>query len=300
MNAAATTGHGPADLPVLDGAVPLRDVPRRAWVETVMGTAVSVHVRGPGARDGLDPVPGDAAGRAAVREGVAALFAELHRVDRRLSPWRATSDLCRWDRGELALADAHADLRTVLALCEEARLRTQGWFDVDHAASGPVEDGRQALRRDPTGLVKGWAVERAARHLRSLRGHDFLVNAGGDIVVGCDRVDTPDWRLAIEDPADRGRTVTTLTLRTGALATSGTAARGAHIVDPTTGRRVRHVASASVVGPSLTWADVWATAAFAAGRAAPALLRRQGGLLSVLVHLDGRVEVVRADDEVAP
>ncbi|MBI4939670.1 MAG: FAD:protein FMN transferase, partial [Actinobacteria bacterium] len=47
--------------------------------------------------------------------------------------------------------------------------------------------------------------------------------------------------------------------------TSGTAARGAHIVDPATGAAPSGLLSATVVGPSLTWADVYATAAFVRG-----------------------------------
>ena len=57
----------------------------------------------------------------------------------------------------------------------------------------------------------------------------------------------------------------------GDAATSGNAARGAHIADPRSGRPVRRDGSATVWGPSLVWADVWATALFvdpALGRAA--------------------------------
>ncbi|MFN8077692.1 MAG: FAD:protein FMN transferase [Kineosporiaceae bacterium] len=289
----ADAGRDPADLPFLDGAVPLREVPRRAWVETLMGIPVSVHVRGPGAREGSDAVGAGSASRAAVRGAVAAVYAELQRVERVLSPWRPGSDLCRWDRGELALAEAHPDLATVLELCDTAKELTGGWFDVEHAAGGPVEAGRQALAKDPTGLVKGWAVQRASRHLAALSGHDFMINAGGDIVVGCDRIDTPDWHLAIEDPAARDRTLMSVRLRTGALATSGTAARGDHLVDPHTLKPVRPFASVSVIGPDLTWVDVWATAAFTAAGAAAGLLSAQVDLVGVLVHLDGAVEVVR-------
>jgi thiamine biosynthesis lipoprotein len=48
----------------------------------------------------------------------------------------------------------------------------------------------------------------------------------------------------------------------GGVATSGTAARGAHLYDPATGSFVQRTGSVTVVGPSLMWADVWATALF--------------------------------------
>jgi FAD:protein FMN transferase len=49
------------------------------------------------------------------------------------------------------------------------------------------------------------------------------------------------------------------------VATSGTAERGAHIVNPRTGADAAGLASVTVVGPSLALADACATAAFAMG-----------------------------------
>jgi thiamine biosynthesis lipoprotein len=109
--------------------------------------------------------------------------------------------------------------------------------------------------------------------LANLGPHDVLINAGGDIAVHCARADTPDWRIAIEDPRDRTRTLRVIKLRNGAVATSGTAARGTHIVDPATGAPATTLLQATVIGPSLLWADVYATAAFVHGPAAAAWLR---------------------------
>jgi thiamine biosynthesis lipoprotein len=135
--------------------------------------------------------------------------------------------------------------------------------------------------------VKGWAVEQAfanlCERLAELGAHDALINAGGDIAVHCARTDTPDWRIAIEDPRDRSRTLKVIPLRHGAVATSGTAARGAHIVDPATGEAADGPLSATVIGPSLLWADVYATAAFVAGPAAGAWLRNQPDYRALVV-----------------
>jgi FAD:protein FMN transferase len=63
----------------------------------------------------------------------------------------------------------------------------------------------------------------------------------------------------------------TVNLVSGGLATSGAAARGGHVVDPRTGAAIDRPGSATVWGPSLVWADVWATALFvdpAAGESA--------------------------------
>ena len=72
------------------------------------------------------------------------------------------------------------------------------------------------------------------------------------------------------------------------MATSGTSARGAHLVDPRTGGPAGALAQVSVTGPSLLWADVLATAAFVRG-ATRDWLRTQLGYEGLVVRLDGSV-----------
>ena len=48
-------------------------------------------------------------------------------------------------------------------------------------------------------------------------------------------------------------------VRSGAVATSGTAHRGDHLVDPRTGQPPKAIASVTVIEASLTWADIDAT-----------------------------------------
>jgi thiamine biosynthesis lipoprotein len=79
----------------------------------------------------------------------------------------------------------------------------------------------------------------------------------------------------------------TVPLRCGAVATSGTAARGEHIIDPATGRPPAGLLSATVIGASLTWADVYATAAFVRGPDAAAWVRTLADHAAVLVDADG-------------
>lgn len=220
---------------------------RRVFVHDVMGTAVSIHVRTT-APDDPDLV--------AASEHV---LAHLRRVDRALSTWRSDSDLLRLQHGELGADDAHPWVAEVTALCLEAEDRTDGLFRAWRSRDG----GRPTF--DPTGLVKGWAVSAAAAHLEVVPGVAFSVGAGGDVVVGTGRGwdgPAPTWRIGIEDPRVRGRIADVVALGRGAVATSGTAARGAHIVDPRTGAGIDRPGSATVVGPDLLWADVWATAAF--------------------------------------
>ncbi|WP_198950711.1 FAD:protein FMN transferase [Kineosporia sp. A_224] len=272
----ADPGTDPAAAPALDGATPIVEQPRRSFVEQVMGLPMSVHVRGPLARDDR------------VARAVEAAFADLRADDAMFSTWKPESPVSRMRRGELRLEDAPERVRRVAALCDEAAERTGGAFS---AWLPPAAGARPVF--DPTGLVKGWAAEQAfdrlVDRLAALGPHDVLLSAGGDVVVGCARTDTPDWTVGVEDPRMRSRMLLTVPLRRGAVATSGTAARGAHIVDPATGAAPSGLLSATVVGPSLTWADVYATAAFVRGADAAQWASTLADHAVVLV--DGRGDV---------
>ena len=181
---------------------------------------------------------------------VEAVFAWLQWVDATFSTYRAGSEISRLDCGELARRDAHPLVREVLARCDALREETGGFFDA-----------RAGGRLDPSGLVKGWAVDRAAALVGSDR---FLIDAGGDVVLR-----GGPWRVGVRHPHRRRRLAAVITLSDAAVATSGTYERGAHIVDPRTGRPAAGALSVTVVGPDLATADAFATAAFAMGAAGP-------------------------------
>ena len=259
------------EIPVLAPSAPQGGPPleRRAVVRQLMGLPVSVHVRA------QDPDRPD------VSAATERVFAHLARVDRVLSTWRADSDLLRLQHGELADDGAHPWLADVVGLCLEAEDRTEGLFRGWRSRDG----GRVTF--DPTGLVKGWAVAAAAAHLDTVPAITYSIGAGGDVVVGAGRGMSghdPVWRIGIEDPGDRRRVIDVVSLRRGAMATSGAAARGAHIVDPRTGQALSHPGSATVVGPDLLWADVWATAAYVDPARAQRVMGRNDPAYRLLTH----------------
>lgn len=227
----------------------------RAFVADTMGTTASLHLRAPAPRitSGTDP-----SDPAAVSERA---FDVLRRADAVFSAYRQSSDLLRIRRGALSEAAADPWYAEVRARSTEAAEQTGGLFTTDLV--GP--DGTRGY--DPTGLVKGWATQRAAEVLREVPGVVFCLNVGGDLVAGhgpdADPAIPRTWRVGIADPTDPGQVSAVVEVGDGALATSGTAQRGSHIIDPRTGAPARSaLASITVVGPDLTWADVWATAAF--------------------------------------
>jgi thiamine biosynthesis lipoprotein len=179
----------------------------------------------------------------------------LHDVDAEFSTYRADSDVCRFDRGELLLCEASADLRWIVDRCEGLRRETGGSFDA--YANGPF---------DPSALVKGWAVQRAADGLRASGVGCFCLTAGGDVVAcGSPDADAP-WRVGVRHPHDPHAVAAVIEVDGElAVATSGLYERGDHIVDPASGRAPQGVLSVTVTGPDLGLADAYATAAFAMG-----------------------------------
>jgi thiamine biosynthesis lipoprotein len=248
-----------------------RQVDRRIHrhVEHVMGMPISLALRGRHADD--------SAGRAAW----AVVIAELREVDAVFSTYRPDSHISRLGRGEIRIADCPAEVAEVIELGQEAERQSGGAFSLNL----PGADGHRRL--DPSGVVKGWAVERVARHLRELADTGFCLSAGGDII--CDTVteNGSPWRIGIEDPRDISRLIAVLPIRGGAVATSGNAHRGAHLVDPHTGRPPTGIASVTVIETSLTWADIDATAAYVHGHDAARWLQSRPIHSALVVWADG-------------
>ncbi|MGI8458795.1 MAG: FAD:protein FMN transferase [Propionibacteriaceae bacterium] len=249
----------------------------RRYVAHVMGMPISLALRG---RE---------ADAAAGRSAWDAVITELQEIDLIFSTYRDDSVISRLGRGELELRDCPPEVAEVLTLGEQAEEQSGGAFSVRLPLDPRRPDGPRRL--DPTGVVKGWAAERAARHLTAVPDTDFCLSAGGDVVCRTSSRREP-WRIGIEDPHDPSRVIAVVPIRTGAVATSGTARRGAHLIDARNGQPALGVAQVSVVGPSPTWADLDATAACAQGSGAPDWLRARPIRSAVVVAPDGTIDLV--------
>jgi thiamine biosynthesis lipoprotein len=239
-----------------------------------MGMPISLAMRGRHASDDV--------GRAAWAE----VMESLRAVDEVFSTYRPGSAVSRLGRGEVTLADCPTELAEVLALGEAAERDSGGAFSVHR----PGPDGAAAF--DPSGVVKGWAAERAAGPLRALADTDFCLSAGGDLVCRTVDPDAPPWRIGIEDPRDPQRLIAVVPVGNGAVATSGSAHRGQHVVDARTGRPPSGIASVTVVAETLTTADIDATAAYAQGADAASWLAAQPGRSGLVVWADGSTTTV--------
>lgn len=231
---------------------------------TVMGTVVSFAVR-----------PGRLT-EAELHTAIDAACETLRQADATFSTWNPDSPVSRLRAGELAEGAVPPEVTEVLALCRTARSLSGGWFD-PWAMPGGV---------DPTGLVKGWAVERALGVLHRSGATAALVNGGGDIAAFGAPAPGSEWRIGIQHPWRRDALAGIIAVR-HAVATSGSYERGGHLIDPATGQVASRAASATVTGSSLALADALATAVAVGGDEALAEIARADGYAAYLIRPDG-------------
>jgi thiamine biosynthesis lipoprotein len=237
--------------------------------EGVMGTIVTIDIYT------VDGGTGHEIGAA-----LAGARAFLQQADAVFSTWKPGSAVSRLRRGEITLAQAPADVADVVRACLLARDASAGWFDPWAMPGG----------FDPTGLVKGWAAQRAVAALRVPGVVGAIVNAAGDIAAFGALGPGAPFRIGIADPFAPRRLATVVHLG-AAIATSGSYERGAHLIDPHSRTPAVRVASASVTGPDLGMADALATAVAVAGAARGlALIDPIDGFEALIIAPDGSRE----------
>lgn len=215
------------------------------WVrrdEAIMGTAITAELWSDDARSG--------------HAAAAVVMAEMHRIDRRMSPHRADSELSRINQGAgVRPVPLSEEMFRLLTRAQEFAARSQGAFDITYAAVGHLYDyragvapedaalaaaraavgwqhleldahtrtvrfHRPGMRIDLGGFAKGYAVDNAIALVRQLGVRHAYIAAGGDSRVLGSRRGRP-WTVAIRDPRRAGEVVAVLPLEDTAISTSG-------------------------------------------------------------------------------
>lgn len=211
------------------------------------------------------------------RDDLDQIFQYFTWIDESFSTYKESSEISRLNRGELLASQASEALKTILTLSEQTRQETQGYFDIQ----------RNGIY-DPSGIVKGWAIQNAAQMLEKRGFHHSYIDAGGDIQLAGNNHGKP-WRIGIRNPFNRQENVKVLALTDCGIATSGTAIRGQHIYDPhhpTT--PIQEIVSLTVIGPDIYEADRFATAAFAMGKQGIRFLEKLPGFEGYLIDAQAR------------
>jgi thiamine biosynthesis lipoprotein len=221
-------------------------------------------------------------------ETLEAAFASLVAVDERFSTYKDTSEVSLINRSEVALADASAEMCQVFALADLTKEETDGYFDIRKP------DGTL----DPSGIVKGWAIKRAAELIRAAGFGDYFVNAGGDIASSGKNAKGEDWSVGIRNPFNADEIVKVIYPRGKGVATSGSYLRGAHIYNPHAPEDdLREIVSITVIGPDVLEADRFATAAFAMGKRGIEFIEKLPGFEAYTIDAKGIATMTSSFEE---
>ncbi len=221
-------------------------------------------------------------------QAVAEAFDCFRAADRAYSPFKPDSEVSRVRAG-LSRSRWSKELQGIVKLCEQTTQQTNGYFDVG--------TGKQF---DPSGLVKGWAIQRAAERL-ARRVDNFYIEAGGDIQSRGHNAGGKPWRFGIRNPFNRHEIIKTVTVQGQGVATSGTYLRGQHIYNPhRPGKPVTDIISLTVIGPNIYEADRFATAAFAMGREGIRFIDQLAGFAGYMIDSAGIATMSRSFAEFVP
>ena len=180
----------------------------------------------------------------------------VQKVDELFSTYKESSIISQLRRGEIEIEHCPPEVIEVWNLCAFVKELTEGAFDPWAVAGG----------FDPSGLVKGWAADNCAEILLAAGADHVQVNAAGDLALRGGFTPEQPWSIGVVNPDNRLEILQTFEIIDGAIATSGTYERGAHINDPYTGMIAIGAKSATVIGPNGAIADALATALMVAGR----------------------------------
>lgn len=209
------------------------------------------------------PISVEIADEGVTKDAINKIFDYFKYIDDKFSPFKDDSEITKINNGLIKEENYSSDMKTVFKLSEETRKKTNGYFDI-------IDNNG---KYNPSGLVKGWAIYKAAELLKNMNYENFYVEAGGDIQVrGKNKQKGASargpWKIGIRNPFKMSEIVKVVYLdRNQGIATSGTYIRGQHIYNPKNRKeKLDEIVSLSVVGLNIYEADRFATAAFAMQR----------------------------------
>ena len=243
-----------------------------------------------------------------------AAFEEIERVEEALSSYRPSSEISRINAGAgQATVVTDPEVFGLIRRALDYSRRTDGAFDItvgalvrawgffrdegrypspDELAAARSRTGWKHMALDPTtrgirftapgieldlgGIGKGFALDCAARVLQRHGVTAALLGAGQSSYYA---IATPPqargWRIVVPNPYDPDHQLSTVWLRDGALATSGTYAkffeldgrRYSHLIDPRTGMPQEHTVQVTVTATTAAESDALSTALSVTGTA---------------------------------
>lgn len=199
----------------------------------------------------------------------------FHEVDNMFSTYKKASEISKINRKEMRIEDASSEVKKILKLSEETKILTNGYFDI--AIEGII---------DPSGLVKGYAINEASKMLAKKGYKNYYIEIGGDIDIRGLK-NGQKWRVGIRNPHAKQVNMRVAHLSDVGIATSGAYERGMHIYNPIKKKLANEVASVTVIAKDVYEADRFATASYAMGVRGLNLLEDIEYLEGYMVTRDG-------------
>lgn len=213
------------------------------------------------------------------QQAATAAFQELDLLENTLSRYIESSDISRANRLErhATAAISHETLECLL-IAADISLVTRRAFDPAYASIRPAELDPELppytldpeahtltslateLHLDLGAVGKGYALDRMAGILREWDISAACLNAGGSSLLAFGSASSAGagWPAGLGEGAGNR----TIALRDRSLSGSGTAVKGAHLIDPRTGEPAMRTARAWALAPTAAQADALSTAFF--------------------------------------
>lgn len=207
-------------------------------------------------------------------DALTAVFDYFIAVDKRFSTYKPESEIMQINRGELNENSYSEEMKEIFSLAEETRNETNGYFSITRP------DGSC----DPSGIVKGWAIQESAKLVERMGYENYFIDVGGDIQSSGVDEEGNAWTIGIRNPFNTSEIIKVVTPLGHGVATSGSYVRGQHIYNPLQPEHPIHeIVSLTVVGPNIYEADRFATAAFAMGKSGINFIEHLPGFEGYLV-----------------
>ncbi len=166
-----------------------------------------------------------------------------------------------------------------------------------NAPSRRLAKRQLGIELDFSSIAKGYGVDLGAAALLGLGIQNFMFEIGGEVRLHGNSPRGDNWRIAIERPDSRVRKVQAAIVATDTgIATSGDyrnffeqeGERYSHLIDPRTGRPIKHeLVSVTVIDPSATIADAWATALIVLGYEQGMAVAESRGMAAYFIRREG-------------
>ncbi|MCL4415359.1 MAG: FAD:protein FMN transferase [Actinobacteria bacterium] len=211
----------------------------------------------------------------AKEEDISEVFSYFHHIDNKFSTYKKDSEISLINSQKLNKNQYSKEMQKILKLSDITHQETNGYFDIN--INGKI---------DPSGIVKGYAINNGANILVQKGYKNIYVEIAGDIQVFGNNGKDNFWKIGIQNPFNLEEIIKVVKLKDKGIATSGIYIRGSHIINPKKKKPAEDIVSITVIGPNVYEADRFATAAFAMGKKGIRFIEGLKGLDGYMIQKD--------------